>query len=151
MRKIVAVLLTLTMLVGTMLNTGFGVVVAFAALTGTTDRASAPQIVTQDTSITLTTTQSYFKIVQAQNGTYTIKTIGSDDSVAELQDAGGNRIASGDDEFGFDFVITQNLNEGQTYYLFVRDYLFHFLWIISHTKYPIFNIVISQKYHKYSI
>ncbi|PKK88295.1 MAG: hypothetical protein CVV64_19465 [Candidatus Wallbacteria bacterium HGW-Wallbacteria-1] len=95
---------------------------AIAAITGTTDRASAPLITASSTSITISTTQRYFKFIPTNSATYTMGTTDSYDSVCQLQDASGAFIASGDDEVGLDFRITRALTAGSTYYLFIRDY-----------------------------
>jgi hypothetical protein len=73
-------------------------------------------------SILLKTEETYFKFIPADSAEYTISSSGASDSYAKLLDSSGNLIASGDDENGLEFIITQELTAGETYYLFMYDY-----------------------------
>lgn len=65
----------------------------------------------------------FFKFTPAQSGSYSFTTISDHDTYGYLFDASGNQLRENDDD-GIDtnFLITQPLQAGQTYYIKVRMY-----------------------------
>lgn len=113
--KILAILLTLTMVLGSLLPCLL-----------VTASASAPSYYTDieaDTSVSVTLTSSnstqYFRFVPTYNGTYRFySSNNSGDPKATLLNADGNGIITSDDDLsGNNFCIEQQLVAGATYYL----------------------------------